>query len=463
LDSKKPGQFHIDAREGNKAMKANTRCTGFWLSLLMLLSLALAACGGGSSSSQGQTLHVMVGYSSTYPAQQKQWMQQIGSEFQKATGSTIAWDTFSSSNEEQTKLQTSVVSGSGPDIFSFGTTFVPTAQATKGFTTLTDQDWKAVGGKDKFFKQQLTMAGSSPNQLIAVPFVMRPFAMVYNKDMFQKAGITTPPTTWTQFVQDAQKMTNPSAGVYGAEIDPSDSFDPWKIWWMFAEQMGGDFISKDLKTAQMNTPQAVQSVKFWFDWATTYKIVDPNSMAWKTGDALKAFANGKVGMLIMTTSTITPTLQKSAVAGKYAFTPMPTVPYGMQQRPPNGVPAATIVSGDMLAVADYSNVKDLAFKFINLVTDEQHQIQYTKTFGDLPANTAAANTLASQDPKIAAFFQAEQNATPTPFTGTWGPLEVSLAGVSSKLANEVATNRYDPSHIKPLLDQGTQQIQSQLH
>ena len=444
-------------------MKANTRCTGFWLSLLMLLSLALAACGGGSSSSQGQTLHVLVGYSSTYPAQQKQWMQQIGSEFQKATGSTIAWDTFSSSNEEQTKLQTSVVSGSGPDIFSFGTTFVPTAQATKGFTTLTDQNWKAVGGKDRFFKQQLTMAGSSPNQLIAVPFVMRPFAMVYNKDMFQKAGITTPPTTWTQFVQDAQKMTNPSAGVYGAEIDPSDSFDPWKIWWMFAEQMGGDFISKDLKTAQMNTPQAVQSVKFWFDWATTYKIVDPNSMAWKTGDALKAFANGKVGMLIMTTSTITPTLQKSSIADKYAFAPMPTVPYGMQQRPPNGVPAATIVSGDMLAVADYSNVKDLAFKFINLVTDEQHQIQYTKTFGDLPANTAAANTLASQDPKIAAFVQAEQNATPTPFTGTWGPLEVSLAGVSSKLSNEVATNRYDPSHIKPLLDQANQQIQGQLH
>src|SRR5213083_3350590 len=127
-------------------------------------------------------------------------------------------------------------------------------------------------------------------------------------------------------------------------------------------------------------------------------------MAWKAGDGVKAFGNGKVGMLIMTTSTITPTLQKSAVAGKYAFTPMPTVPYGMQQRPPGGVPAATIVSGDMLAVADYSNVKDLAFKFINLVTDEQHQIQYSKTFGDLPSNTAAANTLASQDPQTAAFI-----------------------------------------------------------
>lgn len=445
-------------------MKVNTRCARLWLPLLILLSLVFAACGGGgTTSSKGQTLHVLFGYNSTYPAQQKQWMQQIGSEFQKATGSTIAWDTFSSSSEEQTRLQTSIVSGSGPDIFDFGTTFVPTAQSTKGFTVLTDQDWQAVGGKDRFFKQQLTMAGSSPDQLITVPFVMRPFAMVYNKDLFQKAGITAPPTTWTQFVQDAQKMTDPSAGVYGAEIDPSDSFDPWKIWWMFNGQMGSSFISKDLKTAQMNTPEAVDAVRFWFDWPTTYKIVNPNSMAWKSGDATQAFANGKVGMFIMVTPTITPTLQKSVVAGKYAFAPMPTIPYGMQQRPANGVPAATIVSGDMLAVADYSNVKDLAFKFINLITDYQHQVQWTKTFGDLPANVQAANYLAGQNAQTAAFIQAEQGASPTPFTGVWGPLEVALAGVSSKLANEVATNRYDPSHIKPLLDQANQQIQGQLH
>jgi multiple sugar transport system substrate-binding protein len=443
-------------------MRAKRRSACLWPSLLMLLTLVLAACGGSSGGS-GQTLHVLVGYNQLFPSQQRQWMQQISSEFRKATGATISWDTYSSSSEEQTKLQTAIVSGNGPDIFDLGTTFVPTAQATKGFTVLTDQDWNAVGGKNRFFQQQLTMSGSSPGQLIAVPWVMRPFAMVYNKDLFQKAGITTPPTTWTQFVEDAQKITNPSAGVYGAEVDPSDSFDPWKIWWMFSEQMGSNFLSPDLKTAQLNTPQAVDAVKFWFDWVTTYKIADPTSMSWKSPDAIKAFDNGKVGMLIMITPTITPTLQQSAVAGKYAFAPMPTIPYGMQQRPPGGQPAATIVSGDMLAVASYSNVKDLAFKFINLVTDYQHQIQWTTTFGDLPANVSAANALASKDPATAAFVQAEMGATPTPFSGAWGPLEVSLAGVSSKLANQIATNRYSPANIKPLLDQANQQIQGQLH
>jgi multiple sugar transport system substrate-binding protein len=443
-------------------MKANTRRIPLWLSLSLLLSFVFVGCGSNSASTTSQTLHVLVGVNTLFPTQQRQWMQQISSQFHKMTGANVAFDTYSSSSEEQTKLQTSIVSGSGPDIFSLGTTFVPTAQATKGFTVLTDQDWKLVGGKNRFFQQQLTMSGSSPDQLIAVPWVMRPFAMVYNTELFKKAGITSPPTTWTQFVQDAQKITNPSAGVYGAEVDPSDSYDPWKIWWMFAEQMGANFISPDLKTAQLNSPQAVDAVRFWFNWPTTFKIADPNSMSWKAADATRAFDNGKVGMLIMVTPTITPTLKGSAVAGNYAFAPMPTIPYGMSQRPPNGQPAATIVSGDMLGVAQYSNVKDLAFKFINLLTSEQQQLQWTKTFGDLPVNVQAANDLASHDPQTAAFVQAEQSATPTPFTGAWGPLEVSLAGVSSKLANEVASNHYDPSHIKPLLDQANQQIQSQL-
>lgn len=448
-------------------MKAVTRYPRLLPPLLMLLLLVFAACGGSSGGNgqngSGQTLHVLIGYNTLFPSQQKQWMQQISSEFQKATGATLAFDTYSSSSEEQTKLQTSIVSGSGPDIFSLGTTFVPTAQATKGFTALSDQDWQAVGGKGRFFQQQLTMSGSSPSQLIAVPWVMRPFAMVYNKDLFQKAGISAAPKTWSEFIDDAKKLTSPSNGVYGAEIDPSDSFDPWKIWWMFSEQMGANFLSQDLKTAQLNTPQAVNAVKFWFDWDTTYKVVDPSSMSWKSPDATKAFDNGKVGMLIMVTPTIAPTFKGTAVDGKFAFAPMPTIPYGMQQRPSNGVPAATIVSGDMLAIADYSNVKSLALKFINMVTDSQHQIQWTQTFGDLPVNVDAANSLASKDPATAAFIQAEQGATPTPFSGAWGPLEVALAGVSSKLANEVATNRYDSSHIKPLLDQANQQIQGQLH
>jgi len=433
--------------------------------LLSSSALSLVACGGSTSgtSQGGQTIRVMIGYNSVYPNQQKQWFQSIASQFKQQTGNTIAWDTYATSNEEQTTLQTSIVSGNGPDIFDLGTTFVPTAQATGGFATLSSSDWEKAGGESRYFQPQLTMSGSSPSQLIAIPFVMRPFVMVYNTDLFKKAGITAAPTTWTEFVQAAQKINNPSAGIYGTTLDPSDSYDPWKIWWTFSKQLGSDFISSDLKTAQMNTPEAVQAVQFWFDWATRYKIVDPNSMSWKAGDATRAFASGKAGMLIMISTSIIPTLNSSAVAGKFAFAPLPNIPYGMTQRPANGVSAESIISGDMLAIASYSKVKDQALQFIKFLTESQNQIQYQKTFGDLPTNIQAANTLASQNAQIAAFVKAEQGADPTPFSGAWGALEVALAGVSSKLANQVATNSYSPSNVKPLLDQANQQIQGQLH
>lgn len=445
-------------------MKINLRSTRLYSLLSIVLLLTLAACGNGTSSTNanGQVLHVLVGANTTYPTQQKQWMQQIGADFHKLTGATISWDTYSSSSEEQTKLQTSIVSGSGPDVFSLGTTFVPTAQATKGFVTLSSSDWQAVGGKSKFFPQQLTMAGITPDQTIGVPWIMAPFAMVYNTDLFQKAGITAAPTTWTEFVQDAQKINQPSAGVYGTEVDPSDSYDPWKVFWTISMQLGKNFLSPDLKTAQLNSPEVQSAFQFWFDWATKYKITDPNAMSWKSGDATSAFGNGKVGMQLMVSTSIIPTLNKSSVAGHYAFAPMPTIPYGMTQRPANGVAATSIVSGQMLAVASYTNVKDLALKFINMLTDTQHQLDWYKTFGDLPANAAAANQLASSNSQVAAFVQAEAGATPTPFSGAWGNIEVALSGVCSKLANLVATNQYQPSAIQPLLNQANQQIQSQL-
>ncbi len=158
-------------------------------------SALLAACDSGTSSgNSGKVLQVLFGLNTTLAKQQKAWFDTISSDFKALTGATIAWDTFNGTGDELTRIQTAIVSGAGPDIFTIGTTFVPTAQATNGFFVLTDADWQAVGGKSKFFQEQLTTAGITPDKPISVPFVMRPFALVYNTDLFQQAGITSPPT-----------------------------------------------------------------------------------------------------------------------------------------------------------------------------------------------------------------------------------------------------------------------------
>lgn len=425
--------------------------------------LGMAGCGGGSNSSGtgGKGISLLWGKNTGFPQQQEQWLQQIAKQFKKQTGAKFTWDLYSNPDEEVNKMQTAAASGTGPDIFALGTSFVPSAQATGAFHVLTDKDWQMVGGKDRYFKRQLTVAGLSPSKQISVPLVMRPFAMVYNTELFKKAGISSPPKSWTEFVQDAKKMTDPSKGIYGTAIDPSDSYDPWKFFWMFNNQMGGRLVSKDLKTAQLDTPTMYKSVKFWFDWLTRYKITDPHSITWQHTDVSRAFIDGKVGMFLMISTGDIATLENSKIKDKYAPALMPSIPYGMQQMPPGGTPAETIVSGDMLAVASYADT-DLAFKLIKLMTDYGNQIKYTKLTGDLPTNVKAAESLASKDQTTATFVKAEQKAEPTPLTGAWSAIEEGLLSVSSKLANQLATNSYSPSNIRPLLKQTNQQVQEKL-
>jgi multiple sugar transport system substrate-binding protein len=422
-------------------------------------ALGLAGCGGGTSSGP---LNILAGKSTSFPTEQEAWLKDMSKQLKEKAGSGLEWDFYDSAETEQQKLQTAMTSGTGPDVFVLGSTFVPTAVATNGFRELSAADLKKAGGTSRIFERQLTMAGVSPDKLITVPFVMRPFGMVYNTEHFDKAGISGPPKTWTEFVDSAKEITDPPNGVFGAEMDPADSYDPWKILWTFTRQMGGDYVSKDLKTAQFTSEEVESAVRFWFDWATKYKIADPNSMTWDATDALTAFANGKVGMLIMITSNIDPTLQDSKVKGKYEYAPMPTIPYGMKEIPAGGEPTPSIVSGDYLGVADYSDAQDTALQLIKLMTDYQNQLDYFDAVGDLPCNTEAVDELAGKSETVKTFANAEKDATPTPFTGAFGPIELIMGSVSAKLGSKIATNTFSPSDIEEQLKRANEEAQAQL-
>jgi multiple sugar transport system substrate-binding protein len=422
-------------------------------------ALGLAGCGGGSGDG---AMNILVGKNSSFPTEQEDWLSQVGRQYNNQVGGELTWDFYDSAEQEQQKLQTSMTSGSGPDIFVLGSTFVPTAHATGGFRVLSGEDWDMAGGKERIFQPQLTMSGPSPDELISVPWVMRPFGMVYNTELFEQAGISDPPETWTDFVDAAKEITDPGQGVYGAEIDPADSFDPWKIIWTFAKQMGGDYVSEDLRTAQLESPEVQEAVRFWFSWATEHEIVDPNAMTWEATDALTAFANGDVGMLIMITSNIEPTLRDSKVKGKYAYAPMPTVPYGMQEIPSGGAPTPTIVSGDYLGVADYSGAQEEALELIKLMTDAKNQLDYNAAIGDLPCNTDAIRDLVARDETAKTFVEAERSATATPFTGAWGPIQLIMGSVSSKLGNRIATDSFSDSDVEEQLVRADEEAQAQL-
>ena len=343
-----------------------------------------------------------------------------------------------------------------------GTTFVPVAEATGAFLVLSEEDWDAVGGRDKFFDEPLGISGPTEEEQIAVPYVMRPFVMVYNTEKFEQAGIDGPPETWDEFIQYAEQLSDPAAGTYGTAVGYSDGFDPWKFIWMWTLQNGGQLISEDLTTAQLDSDEVVEAVKAYFGMFTENEALDPRSVAWEAPQVLAAFANGELAMSAMATPTWVPTLDSGPVAGKYAFIAHPLVPPGAESLPEGGEPAGSIISGDMLAVAAYTDCKGSALQYIDFVTSEEAQKSYYNIFGSIPANRAAAEDLAAENDVVQAFVDATGDSVPTSFTGAWSNVQLGLTNVVTQSLADLGNGTYDENKIRQLLAEANATVQRDL-
>lgn len=417
--------------------------------------LMLAACGGsgdtggttsgatgGKVDGAGKTLNVLMNVTAQYPQEQQAWFKEMSTKFKAETGADIQWETFATANDEMTRIQTSVVSGQGPDVYGLGTTFTPTAYSTGAFVKLGDNEWNALGGKDKFVPAALGISGPDDGNQIGIPFVSRPFVMAYNTELLAAAGIEKPATTWDEFTEHAKKLT--TGDQYGVAVAYKDNFDPWKYIWGMSIQAGNPIIDGD--KVRLDDPITKKAYETYFGWVTKDKVVDPASVGWANPQALAAFAAGKAGYFPMTSPLSIPALDASAVKGKYKYALMPTVPPGETASPSDGKPASSILSGDNLVVADYSKQKDLAFAFIKMITEKDVQLNYFKVFGQLPANQEAANELASNE-VIAPALESGAKSVATPFSGAWGDVQLSLTNVVVQSIPDLSSGEVSDSNL----------------
>ena len=425
-----------------------------------VLVAALAACGGGDDESgggAGKTLNVLIAANTQYPEEFQAWQKSISDQFKAQTGAEVKFETFASANDELTKIQTSVVSGSGPDVYAVGTTFTPTAYSTGAFVKLGDEEWKKIGGKDKFVPATLGISGPDEQNQVGIPWVSRPFVMAYNTDLLKAAGIDKPATTWDELAQHAKQMTK--GDQYGLAIAYKDNFDPWKFAWQMSIQAGNPLVEG--KTARLQDPTVQKAYQTYFGWLTDDKVVDPAAIGWTNAQAVAAFAKGKTGYFMLTTPTSVNSLEAGAIKGKWAYALLPMVPPGATSRPPNGVEAASILSGDNLLVADYSKNQDLAFQYVKLVTDQEAQLDYYKKFGNLPANAAALQTLAS-DEKLAPVAEAAKKSVATPFTGAWADIQLALTNVAVQSLPDLSKGSISTAQIDARIADAQKSAQSAL-
>lgn len=425
------------------------------------LALPLAGCsgtgsdGGSAKSGDGHTLSVLLSVNPGYPQEQQAWFKTIGAEFKKKTGASVQWETFATSDDEMTRIQTAVASGQGPDVYGLGTTLTPTAYSTGAFVKFTNKEWEAVGGRDRFVPSSLDISGPDENNEIGVPFVSKPYVMAYNAKLLAAAGIDKPATSWDELAAQAKRLTG--NGHYGLAIDYKDNLDPWKYIWAMSAEAGTQLI--DGNKAKLDDPAVKKAFQTYFGWLTDDKVVDPASVGWANAQAVTAFADGKAAYLPLTTQAASITLDASAVKDDYKFALMPTIPPGHDALPSNGVASPSILSGNNLAVADYSQQKDLAYAFIELITSKSVQLDYFSSFKEFPVNAEAAAQLKG-DPVYSIAVEASAKSVATPFNGAWGDVQAALTNVVVQSIPELSHGSVSDQNLSKLLADGQSKVQA---
>ncbi|EKD46822.1 MAG: hypothetical protein ACD_67C00055G0003 [uncultured bacterium] len=102
------------------------------------------------------------------------------------------------------ELLDALASGQGPDIFLISNSWLPSFEnkLQSAPTPLMSE----VDVKDNF-PDVVASDFMSDGKVYAAPLSIDSLALYYNKDMFNAAGITTPPKTWQEFQADVKKLT----------------------------------------------------------------------------------------------------------------------------------------------------------------------------------------------------------------------------------------------------------------
>jgi multiple sugar transport system substrate-binding protein len=240
-----------------------------------------------------------------------------------------------------------------------------------------------------------------------LPIAASARAMYYNKDLFEKAGITAPPETWEELKAAASKIKALGGEVYGfglqgKEIE-TDVYFYYAMW-----SHGGDIIEAD-GSSGLDSQAAIDAAKLYKSLVDE-GLTEPGVTSLNREDVQNLFKQGKIGMMI-TAPFLASQIKEEAPDLKYGVAPIPAGPGG--DRGTYGVT-------DSIIMFQNSQNKEEAWKFLDFLFQPEQRIEFTKNEGFLPVTKAeAADPHFANDPDLKVFTDLLPNARFAPVIPGW--------------------------------------------
>jgi len=253
----------------------------------------------------------------------KQFQDQTAENFKELTGITVQWVTADTSNYP-TWLQTQLMGGTAPDAFWSNMINWPQQFMRDGLIVdltpyLNQENIFNPGGGT--WLSQLSPAivseisdQSNGNKIVAIPRSVGANKLAYNKDIFEKVGISSPPATWAEMMDDCAKLQTAGYVPFGyAGKDGASGNLHWILSMVCASLTSSTWPQLDVNNSGMiETNETVKGVEDGTiditksPWIDIFPLVKDFSQYWLPGwetldntDLMNKFAAGNFAMMQM--------------------------------------------------------------------------------------------------------------------------------------------------------------------
>lgn len=233
--------------------------------LVLVLLLAMTGCG----ASDGKT-HLTF---QIWDVAQRDGMQAICDAYTRQNPDVVIEVQVTSWSEYWTKLEAAAESNTMPDIFWMHTNQILYYSDFGMLADLTDlyDDVDENYYSEHYSEISLSNAMGSDGRIYGVPKDKDNVCLVYNKEMFDAAGLSYPDETWTwdDLVSASEKIYE-TTGKYGFMAYADEQLG----YWNFVYQAGGYILNEDKTAAGFTDPATVKAMKFYiglqdYDWCPT--------------------------------------------------------------------------------------------------------------------------------------------------------------------------------------------------
>src|SRR3954470_8899153 len=363
----------------------------------------LDACGSGSSGTSGSTKKIKWWHIANTDPMMSKWAD-MAHQFE-ATHSGVKFEITPIENEAfKTKLTTAIQAGSPPDIFHTWGGGVLFQQADAGMVK--DLTGDVSAWRDTLIPAALdayTTGGKTYASAVDTGMV----GFWYNKELFGRAGVNTPPATWAEYLEAVRKLK--AAKITPIALAGKEKWPGHYYWAYLAMRVAGlDALKQAGIDKNFNTPDFTAAGAHLAELVALQPFQTGYLAAgYSTADGQAAtMGNGKAAMELM--GQWAPVVERDNSAGKkglgdkLGFFVFPAVDGG------KGKITDAFGGGGGFAIG--KDAPPEAVEFLKFIAQPENARTEAKTAGVLPVVKAAEDAVTDPNLKLVAQTLATSTA-----------------------------------------------------